>query len=96
LVYVHAGTLWAAPFDLDRLAVTGPPVPLIEGVTSNAANGGAQVAVPASGTLVAMWLPSGAQAGANALNPGRLNTTRRLLPSGFMITHSLSLESDGE
>jgi serine/threonine protein kinase/Tol biopolymer transport system component len=55
LVYVHAGTLWAAPFDLDRLAVTGPPVSVIEGVTSNAANGGAQVAVSASGTLV--YLP---------------------------------------
>jgi serine/threonine-protein kinase len=55
LVYVHAGTLWAAPFDLDRLAVMGPPVSVIEGVTSNAANGGAQVAVSASGTLV--YLP---------------------------------------
>ena len=55
LLYVHAGTLWAAPFDLDRLAVSGPPVPVIEGVTSNAANGGAQVAVSASGTLV--YLP---------------------------------------
>ena len=55
LVYVHAGSLWAAAFDLDRLAVTGPPVLVIEGVTSNAANGGAQVAVSASGTLV--YLP---------------------------------------
>lgn len=44
-----------APFDLDRLAVTGAPVSVIEGVTSNAANGGAQVAVSASGTLV--YLP---------------------------------------
>jgi Tol biopolymer transport system component len=55
LLYLHAGTLWAAPFDLDRLAVTGPPVSAIEGVTSNAANGGAQVAVSASGTVV--YLP---------------------------------------
>jgi serine/threonine-protein kinase len=55
LLYVHDGTLWTAPFDLDRLAVTGPPVPAIEGVTSNAANGGAQVAVSASGTLI--YLP---------------------------------------
>jgi serine/threonine protein kinase/Tol biopolymer transport system component len=52
LLYVHAGTLWATPFDLDGLAVSGPPVAVIEGVTSNAANGGAQVAVSASGTLV--------------------------------------------
>ena len=33
LVYVNAdGTLWAAPFDVDQLAVTGDPVPVIEGV----------------------------------------------------------------
>jgi len=55
LLYVHDGTLWAAPFDLDRMAVTGPPAPAIDGVTSNAANGGAQVAVSVSGTLV--YLP---------------------------------------
>ena len=61
LVYVHAGSLWAAPFDLDRLAVTGAPVLVIEGVTSNAANGGAQVAVSANGTLV--YLPGGQTSG---------------------------------
>ena len=55
LVYLHDGTLFAAPFDLDRLAVTGPPVPALEGVTSNANTGGAQFAVSASGTLV--YLP---------------------------------------
>jgi len=52
LVYVHDGTVWAAPFDIDRLEVTGPRVPLIDGVASNVATGGAQVAVSASGTLV--------------------------------------------
>ena len=55
LVYIHDGTLFAVPFDLDRLAVTGPPVPALEGVTSNAVTGGAQFAVSASGTLV--YLP---------------------------------------
>jgi serine/threonine-protein kinase len=55
LVFVHDGTLWAAPFDIDRLEVTGPHVPLIDGVASNAATGGAQVAVSATGTLV--YLP---------------------------------------
>ena len=52
LLYMHGGTLWATPFDLGRLAVSGPPVAVIEGVTSNAANGGAQVAVSNTGTLV--------------------------------------------
>jgi serine/threonine protein kinase/Tol biopolymer transport system component len=55
LLYVHAGTLWAAPFDINRLAVSGPPVPVIEGVTSNAATGSALVDVSRGGTLV--YLP---------------------------------------
>jgi serine/threonine-protein kinase len=55
LVYIHDGTLFAAPFDLDRLEVTGQPVPALEGVTSNSASGSAQFAVSATGTLV--YLP---------------------------------------
>jgi Tol biopolymer transport system component len=51
LVYVHQGTLFAVPFDLDRLEATGQPVPVLEGVTSGGA-GGAQFAVSANGTLV--------------------------------------------
>ena len=54
-MYLQDATLFAVPFDLDRLAVTGPSVPAIEGVMSNAATGGAQLAVSASGTLV--YLP---------------------------------------
>ncbi|MDO8679357.1 MAG: protein kinase [Acidobacteriota bacterium] len=41
LVYINDGTLFAAPFDLDRLAVTGQPVPALDGVMSNASTGGA-------------------------------------------------------
>ena len=44
LVYVHDGTLFAVPFDLDRLKVTGPPIPAVDGVTSNAGSGSAQFA----------------------------------------------------
>jgi serine/threonine-protein kinase len=56
LVYLHDGTLFAAPFDLNRMEVTGQPVPALEGVMSNPISGGAQFAVSASGTLV--YLPS--------------------------------------
>jgi serine/threonine protein kinase len=52
LVYIHEGTLFAAPFDLGRLEVTGRPVPVLEGVRSNALSGGAELSVSASGTLV--------------------------------------------
>jgi Tol biopolymer transport system component len=63
LVYIHDGTLFVAPFDLDRLEVTGPPVPAIDGVTSNSANAAAQFDVSAGGTLV--YLP-GRSSGAAA------------------------------
>jgi serine/threonine protein kinase len=52
LVYVRDGTLFAAPFDLDRLEMTAPPVLALEAVRSNADTGGAQFAVSATGTLV--------------------------------------------
>ena len=56
LVYVHEGTLFAAPFDLDRLELTGQPVPVLEGVTVSSflagSARGAQFAVAGNGTLV--------------------------------------------
>jgi serine/threonine-protein kinase len=52
LVYVRDATLFAAPFDLDRLEVTGQPVPVLEGVTTNSNVGGAQFDVSVSSTLV--------------------------------------------
>ena len=55
LVYIHDGTLFAAPFDLGRLEVTGPPVVAIEGMRSNSITGGAQFSLSAGGTL--MYLP---------------------------------------
>ncbi len=35
VVYVHDGTLFAVPFDLKRLEVTGQPAPILEGVATN-------------------------------------------------------------
>ena len=52
LVYMHKGTFFAVPFDLDRLEVTGQPVPALDNVMSNAPSGSAQFAVSAGGTLV--------------------------------------------
>jgi Tol biopolymer transport system component len=40
LVYLHQNTLWAAPFDLHRLEVTGASQPVLEGVNSNIYGGG--------------------------------------------------------
>jgi eukaryotic-like serine/threonine-protein kinase len=50
LVYIHEGTLFAAPFDLNRLELTGLPVPAVEGISSGG-GGGAQVSISNNGTL---------------------------------------------
>ena len=57
LVYLHEGTLFAVPFDLDRLEVVGQHAPVLEGVTTGVTNAGAQFAVSENGTLV--YLPGG-------------------------------------
>ncbi len=52
LVYMHEGTLFAAPFDLDHLELAGPAVPAVEGITADPSNGVAQFAFSPNGTLV--------------------------------------------
>jgi len=52
VVYVHEGTLFAVPFDLQQLEVTGQPTPILEGVVSNPANAGAQFSFCEAGNLV--------------------------------------------
>jgi Tol biopolymer transport system component len=52
LVYMHQGTLFAAPFRLDRLELAGPSAPAIESIASMSNNGGAQFAVSDTGTVV--------------------------------------------
>jgi serine/threonine protein kinase len=52
VMYVHAGTVFAAPFDLSTLAITGTGVPVIEKVRWGVASGAAQFAVSPEGRLV--------------------------------------------
>ena len=53
LVFVRDdGRSMAAPFDLDRLEVTGPPVPVAEGVRLEQPSGAAQYALSDGGSLV--------------------------------------------
>ena len=51
IVYMHDGTLFAVPFDLRRLEVTGQPAPILEGVLTNS-YGGAQFSFADTGNLV--------------------------------------------
>ena len=57
LVYIHDGTLFAAPFDLDRLQVVGQAVPIIDGVRSSPESGAAQFSFSDNGSVV--YLPGG-------------------------------------
>jgi serine/threonine-protein kinase len=50
LLYLNDATLFAAPFDLTRLELTGTPAPVVEGIATNRF-GGAQFAVSDNGTL---------------------------------------------
>jgi serine/threonine-protein kinase len=52
LVYALGGTLMAAPFDLQRLDVTGAAVPVVENVQRSASSGAAQYAISSTGSLV--------------------------------------------
>ncbi len=51
VVYGVDGRLWAVPFDLDRLAVTADPVPVLEGVITKA-SGAVNFSFSGDGSLV--------------------------------------------
>jgi len=60
LLYVDAGVLYAIPFDASAVAVTGGPVPMVEGVRSAVGLAAlSQTAVSASGTLAFVGGPVG-------------------------------------
>jgi serine/threonine-protein kinase len=52
LLYVHQGTLFAAPFDLDRLETTGAARPVLDRLATTENNGGAQFAFSNEGMLI--------------------------------------------
>ena len=56
LFVTPAGVLMAAPFDQDRLEMTGPAVALLEGMSIRRGGGGVELAVSRSGTL---WYGAG-------------------------------------
>jgi Tol biopolymer transport system component len=52
LIYVNRGTLFAVPFDAERLEVHGTPAPVLEQVGYSAADGSAQLDLSQTGTLI--------------------------------------------
>ncbi len=55
LIYLRSGSLLAAPFDIERLDVTGPAVRVLDGVESSR-EGGGHYSFSRNGSLV--WLPT--------------------------------------
>jgi len=52
MVYAQGGNLIAAPFDPQRLAVTGAAVPVVEGVLQSSVSGATQYSLSNTGSLV--------------------------------------------
>jgi Tol biopolymer transport system component len=71
LLYMHQGTLYAAPMNVKRLVLTGSTVPAVDEVAADVTNGYAQLNFSQNGTLVYVqgravrktlaWLDSGGQ-----------------------------------
>jgi serine/threonine-protein kinase len=59
LAYVNNGTIFAVPFDLNRLEVTGSPVTAVRNVTWNSGQGAAHFSFSPTGTLA--YMRGGAQ-----------------------------------
>ena len=85
LVYVHDGTVFAAPFDLNRLELAGPAVPVLEGAAVNMPVGAAEITFSDAGTIA--YLPAREQVNymdapsigwIEAARPGRCGRRRRV------------------
>ena len=96
LVYLHRSTLYAAPMDPDRLELTGPQAPVLEGVKGNPDTGGAQFDFSRSGILVLQegrpdsqrwvldWLDSAGKRQPLVRTPGSYSFPR-ISPDGSLI-----------
>ena len=73
-MYVSRGVLFAVPFDVRRLRVTGGPVPLVQGVRSD--GGTAYYGVSATGSLV--YVPGTESGIAGEQNLGLIDRTGKV------------------
>ena len=90
VLYVHDGTLFAVPFDLDRLEVAGEGVPAVAGVQGSHSNGGAQYSVSATGMLLYLAGESNTGGASMAWVDRSGTTTAMPVPRSNWITVSVS------
>jgi Tol biopolymer transport system component len=79
LLYMQSGTLMAAPFEPQRIALTGAGVAVIEGVRQSLVTGAAQYSVSFTGTLV--YLAGGLTGSQNRMVWVTRNAEEKLLPA---------------
>ncbi|MFY9530333.1 MAG: protein kinase [Candidatus Acidiferrales bacterium] len=94
LVYARAGGLLAVPFDLKRLEVTGTPVSLLEGVSTNPFFGVADFSTSADGSLA--YVPGGSSAGEATLSWVDRNGATQALPAPPRAYMFPRLSPDGQ
>src|ERR1700693_6012478 len=99
LLYANQGTLFAVPFDRDKLEVRGTPVPVAQEV-STGGGGAAQLDFSRGGTLVyvtiglqglagVQWLDSAGKAQPLAAKPGDYRQVR-LSPDGRKLALTIN------
>jgi len=93
LIYVNRGTLFAVPFDVDRLEVHGTAAPILDQVSYSAVQGSAQLGTSQTGTLlyrsgqavgallIAVWLDGSGKTQPLLAKPGVYNRPN-LSPDG--------------
>jgi len=94
LVVAIGNTLYAVPFDLDSMAVTGGPIPVVSGVMRGANTGIAQYDISAAGTLV--YVPGEAIQGSGvtlAAVDRNLNVAALPVPGGAYADPRVSPDS---
>ena len=98
LIYVNQGTLYAAPFDVGRLEVSGAAVPILENISYSRTFGYAQVAVSQSDRLAyrhggesdrfqVEWIERTGKTAPLLAGPGRYEYLR-LSPDGKRLAYS--------
>ena len=93
LLYALGETIRAAPFDLKRLTVTGPALPVVDSVAMNPTDGAAAFGVSETGTLAYMPVSSYVTESDVVLVDRRGNATRAL-PTADRYNHP-RLSPDG-
>jgi hypothetical protein len=102
LLFVRDGSLFAMPFDLDRLTVSGTPREVLTGIQYDPASGTAQYAVAANGTLLyqsgappgttLMW--ADARGAMRAFPEDRVYYDPRLSPDGQAVAAEVLGDGD--